>query len=428
MEHRYVLEPYKGMNTRYECPGCGGKRVFARYVDRETGEHIHTTVGRCNRESNCNYHYKPKQYFQDNRISFEAPPQIDYRKRQQAPPQPKHVSLIPVEVFKQTLKGYESNNFAQFLIETFAAEVASQLIGRYFIGSSKHWSGANVFWQIDSRGKIRTGKIMLYNASTGRRIKEPFNHLNWAHKTIEQPEFVLEQCLFGEHLMHDKSKPVAIVESEKTAIIASVYLPQFIWMATGGLSNINAEKFNVLKGRSVTLFPDLNGFEKWSNKLKELSHITAFTLSDLLERKATEEERKQGLDLADYLLKFDYREFAAPQPEQVIIDQAQVKDRKEDFITVINETEVKKEFLDNYARAREESVKFETWEHDITELENYFNTSSLPCVPVLLNEWSTITNIPLFIDSHLSTVKANNGKAAFLPYLHRLQELKAILN
>lgn len=76
------------------------------------------------------------------------------------------------------------------------------------------------------------------------------------------PDFELKQCLFGEHLLRDKAKPIAIVESEKTAIIASVYLPQFIWLAVGSLTNLNAEKCSVLKGRTVTLFPDLNGFEK----------------------------------------------------------------------------------------------------------------------------------------------------------------------
>jgi len=34
---------------------------------------------------------------------------------------------------------------------------------------------------------------------------------------------------------------------------------------------------------------------------------------------------------------------------------------------------------------------------------------------------------PLFIDTHLATVKANNGNETFLPYLNRLQELKQVL-
>jgi len=115
--------------------------------------------------------------------------------------------------------------------------------------------------------------------------------------------------LFGEHLLIDKTKPVAIVESEKTAVIASVYLPQFIWVAVGSLTNLNTEKCIILKGRTVTLFPDLNGFEKWSIKAKELSQLANITVSNLLERKATECEKRQGLDLADYLLKYDYNEF-----------------------------------------------------------------------------------------------------------------------
>lgn len=124
------------------------------------------------------------------------------------------------------------------------------------------------------------------------------------HKVIKQPEFELRQCLFGAHLLRDKTKPIAVAESEKTAVIASVYLPQFIWVAVGSLTNLNAEKCSILKGRTVVLFPDLNGFDKWSSKAKELSHLATFKVSDLLERKATEDERKQALDLVDYLARF----------------------------------------------------------------------------------------------------------------------------
>ena len=150
---------------------------------------------------------------------------------------------------------------------------------------------------------------MLYSPTTGKRVKEPFNHINWVHKALKQPEFELRQCLFGEHLLIDKTKPVAIVESEKTAVIASVYFPQFIWVAVGSLTNLNDEKCSILKGRTVTLLPDLNGFDKWSSKVKELSHLAKFSVSDLLERKATEADRKKGLDIADFLLQFPVKEF-----------------------------------------------------------------------------------------------------------------------
>jgi len=417
-EHKYILEPYKGMNTRYRCPSCQQRdKTFSLYIDTETGEHIHPTVGRCNRESNCGHHYTPKQYFQDNNISFDTPQPKAYKPRP-VTPQPKPVSFIPVEVFKASLKAHETNHFVQFLINLFGVEVASQLVSRYFIATSKHWNGATVFWQIDTQGKVRTGKIMLYSPTTGKRVKNLELPVYWVHKALKQPEFELRQCLFGEHLLIDKTKPVAIVESEKTAVIASVYLPQFIWVAVGSLTNLNAEKCSIIKGRTVTLFPDLNGFEKWSSKAKELSHLATFTVSDLLERKATEAEKKQGFDLADYLIKYDYKAFALPEPEATEPPPA---------VQPLVEVKPFEQPEPVYYFSKPEQPKPESWEQDITELENYFTGITLPTQPVKLNKCSTITNCSLFIESHFATVKANNGKRTFLPYLNRLQELKQVL-
>jgi hypothetical protein len=230
----------------------------------------------------------------------------------------KSISFIDVEVFKKSLSNFDQNYFVKFLIERFGTATATELTSKYFIGTSNHWSGANVFWQIDSNGKIRTGKIMLYNATNGKRIKEPFNHVQWLHKVTQQPNFELKQCFFGEHLLKDLTKPIAIVESEKTAIISSVFLPQFIWLATGGKTNLTAEKMQVLKGRKVVLFPDLNCFDEWTNKANEFSKSITISVSDLLELKATAEQKKAGLDLADYLLNFDVKTSQPQQPEKKI--------------------------------------------------------------------------------------------------------------
>lgn len=100
------------------------------------------------------------------------------------------------------------------------------------------WNGSTVFWQIDVRGNVRAGKIMGYDAVTGHRIKEPFSQVNWVHSVRKVPDFHMKQCLFGEHLLSDTSaamsaKPVAIVESEKTALVAALFIPDFVWLATG---------------------------------------------------------------------------------------------------------------------------------------------------------------------------------------------------
>lgn len=430
-DHKYILEPYKGMSTRYRCPNCNQNKIFTLYIDIEKNEHIHNTVGRCNRSDNCGYHYTPKQYFTDNKHLFDTNNKVPYQKHlpviknKVLTPQQKPVSFIPVKVFKQSLQVEknvtsvaETNHFVKFLIDLFGDKVTSQLVSRYFIATSKHWNGATVFWQIDTQGKVRTGKIMLYNPTTGKRVKVPFNHISWVHTALKQTEFELRQCLFGEHLLIDKTKPVAIVESEKTAVIASGYFPEFIWLAVGSLTNLNAEKCSILKGRTVTLFPDLNGWEKWSSKAKEFSDLAIFTVSDLLERKATEGEKKQGLDFADYLIKYNYKEFVLPQPKAT---------QPPPTVQPLVEVKVIEQPKPVYNFSKPEPPPPKNWEQDITELENYFANFILPTHHVKLNQCSTITDCSKFIESHFAFVKTNKGRRAYLPYLNRLQELKQVL-
>ena len=307
-EYRFILEPYQGIRTRYRCPSCNHKAVFTHYIDTETGEHIHPSVGICERLNNCGYHYPPKQYFQENGILFDKSYQSPFKLE---PLFVKEPSFVPGDVFRSSLTKsvFDNNHFIKYLIKLFGPELTKQLTDRYLIGNSTHWNGATVFWQVDTIGRVRAGKIMLYNSDTGRRVKAPYNHINWAHKVFNLEGFELRQCFFGEHLLRDKLMPVAIVESEKTAIIASAYFPNFTWLATGSLNNLNEENCSVLKGHQITLFPDLNCFEKWEVKAKGLNHIAPFKVSDLLEINASTLERNQGLDLADYLVRYDFSEF-----------------------------------------------------------------------------------------------------------------------
>ncbi len=64
--------------------------------------------------------------------------------------------------------------------------------------------------------------------------------------------------------------PVAIVESEKTAMLMSVLMPDYTWLATGGLSNLNPVIFSALKRYKIQLFPDLGGFPTWQKKADQL--------------------------------------------------------------------------------------------------------------------------------------------------------------
>jgi hypothetical protein len=411
-EHRYKLEPYKGRASRYRCPSCGKPAQFTRYIDTETGEHLSPTVGKCNREDNCGHHETPKQYFESNGITVKPPQRKQVTAIKKIP-----ISFIEPEDFKASLKlkAYELNYFVSFLNNHFGTDIAGQLVSKYFIGTSKHWEGANIFWQIDTQGKVRTGKIMLYSPTTGKRVKEPYNHINWVHNAVKSPVFSLQQCLFGEHLLKGNSKPVAIVESEKTAIIASYFYPQFVWLAAGSKDGLNPEKWNVLKGRTVTLFPDLNAFDKWKGKAQELSKIAKVTVSEYLEQIATEAERKEGLDLADYLLKLDLKQHTPAEPIQTPPP------------TPSRPPEPPKAITPPKPYVKPQPEKQQHWQQDIDELETYFAGIALPAEPIRLTAGVTITDLPKFIDSHLNTLKANNGNPTFIAALNRLQALEVTL-
>jgi hypothetical protein len=318
-EHRFTLEPYRGPSTRHRCPACQTERKFARYIDNYTGQHIHTSVGRCDRENQCGWHYKPKQFFEDhpglNPIS-PAPVVMEKPRRKIEPP--RKITPVPLDMFKRTLNGYGANQFIQFLSKVFAKDVVNGIIERYFIGTSnKPWPGSVVFWQIDSANRVRAGKVMQYNPETGKRLKNPDrDFITWIHKVEAIPDFELNQCFFGEHLLKDSTKPVAIVESEKTAMIASVHFPEFVWLACGQLNGLNPTKGKVLKGRKVVLFPDVNGYEKWKTKANELSTITTITVSDFLERLASPNDRADGCDLADFLLRMKVKPPVESKPER----------------------------------------------------------------------------------------------------------------
>ena len=349
-----------------------------------------------------------------------------------AEPLSKPISYIPVEILEESLTSYEKNQFVIFLVNLFGIEITEKLIDSYYIGTSSHWKGANVFWQIDIEGRVRTGKIMLYHSKTGKRVKQPFSHIAWAHKFLGKLNgYNLRQCFFGEHLIKDSTKPVAIVESEKTAVIASVFLPQFVWLATGSITNLKQEKCDVLLGKYIVLFPDLNAFKEWKTKAELLQSRlsdTRFSVSELLNSKASEEDKKHGLDLADYLIRFNWQDFLSDTNEpwienndsKVIPDIANV--RKIEDTTDNNLTSpicIKNEISLQLLKQHQKSFK---------ELETYFNTMTLPTDSIRLNHWSTVTNIRAFVESHLATMKTYCGKEIFEPYQNRLIALKNVLN
>lgn len=288
MNYRYQLEKYSGRNSRYTCPACGKAHRFTRYINTETGEHLAAHVGRCNREVECGYHYKPKDYFAENPkekipnpnpkttsqhlggLSRRYAPHNDGQgfgdsgKRKQTSPWGRQGGAHTREQVSATLTDYNENCLVQFLTGQLGPAATEQLITQYRIGTHHHWRGSTVYWYINKAQQPCSGKVMQYNPTTGKRVKEPYNHVTWMHSLLDMEGFVRQPCFFGEHLLVNTVLPVSIVESEKTALVAAHYLPGSIWLATGGLSSLNIEHCRrVLRGRKLTLFPDAGAYDKW---------------------------------------------------------------------------------------------------------------------------------------------------------------------
>ena len=466
-KHRYTLE--KG-SKKYHCPDCN-KKTFVRYIDTETGDYLPEQYGRCDRESKCSYHLNPyldgyaKAVWEQEQGNRSELPNNWKPQRKKAVPQPTPEPVFfDFDTFKQTLQPerYEKNTFIQNLFYRvqfpFEVDEVTKVIQLYRLGTvaNGYRAGANTFPFIDIKGNIRAVQVKQFdeqNHTTGtdflHSIIEKHHTRNnkplpeWLEAYTKQDKRI--SCLFGEHLLSKyHSNPVALVEAPKTAVYGTLYfgLPEtpesLIWLAVYNKSSFSFDKLKVLQGRFVYVFPDLskdgNTFKEWETKAKEYESRlpgTRFIFSDLLEQLAPERDKSEGNDLADYLIKQDWRLFRKrniqeqpPQPEpEKVTKVTHQQNILFSHVAPLPKVEVfKTERIEHPIKEQPQN-----WINDIAELENYFASIELPTQPVKLNRCSTITDCSLFIESHFATVKANNGKRTFLPYMNRLQELKQVL-
>lgn len=354
--YKYTLD--KG-SKKFVCPNCT-KKTFVLYINTETGNYLPDDFGKCDREQNCNYHKAPpkgNKYYLIKVLSLKEITDkaikttdvngiISIVPKSQILEQSKNECWISEWFLKNSTIQYLTNEFkynysnvsgfinevkqivqpltiatsyhslelldkmynknqtdhlTEYLKMRFSEDEVFKAMQNYFItGTNICWFYSTVFWQIDDKEQIHAGKIMQYDRFTGKRVKEPYNHINWLHSATKEPDFNLNQCLFGLHRVNeDYQKTIAICESEKTAIIMSILLPHYIWIATGSKGNFKFEMLKPIKKRNIVSFPDKGEYINWLNKATELNAIGfKISVSDLIENTDFE----NGFDLADYYL------------------------------------------------------------------------------------------------------------------------------
>ena len=336
-ESKFTLAHYRDQkrnNWNRTCPQCG-KREFSPYIDLYTGRPIDDkNCGKCNRETNSGYHQPPREWFAEHRPEhrewlpreeFIAKKQQERREAEEArrryeeeqrkkPRFDYFAAEQPMEVqeylnqMKHCLLKCQAytHTLAQWLYTMFPRERVDYALNRYRVGGTR--DGRTVFWGIDLRDRTRTGKVMAYGLD-GHRKKGCPGAFNWVHSILGLKQLA-PQCLFGEHILGGNVTPlptesVALVESEKTALIMSILVPQTTWLATGGKQNFKHEMLWTICEQDVAVYPDADALDNWSRKIEQLNseHGYRFFIPDWYREMCTTEAIAKKMDIADMMLE-----------------------------------------------------------------------------------------------------------------------------
>jgi hypothetical protein len=270
-------------SRRVDCPFCGKRSKYSAYINTQTQELAPVEFGMC---SSCRNSKRPP----DNYISGESTKlgenDIGYFEADKV-----HIGMI--NQFNRATSDV-SNAFLDGLRTIFGYERVKWVIELYKLGCFQDAydgrSSAIVFPYLYTDTHCCTGKLMwfgdnLHRIKEGKKQYPRFLHnliytddrgfkfnLNDYDEDDRLISFKLKMCLFGHHqIINDKQKTICLVESEKTAIVMSIVLPEYIWVASGGKTLIQDYKFLFFTGRKCLVFPDLseddNVWSYWSEKL-----------------------------------------------------------------------------------------------------------------------------------------------------------------
>ena len=188
-QYKYKLDT---SNKKFGCPDCN-KKTFVKFIETETGNYLADEFGRCDRQSNCGYFRRPES----NTIET-------FKVTDKPKPKP---SFHTLEILEETFINTSSNNFVQFLEILFSNDEVKKAVSNYFISTWEQWKGTTIFWQIDQLEKVHHSKVMLYNPATGKRVKnnDGKSVISSVRSLAKLDGFVLEQSLFGLHLVNDNT-------------------------------------------------------------------------------------------------------------------------------------------------------------------------------------------------------------------------------
>lgn len=175
----------------------------------------------------------------------------------------------------------------------------------YLVGTAKigKYEGWTIWWYVDDKKQVRRAKFMRYKPDGHRdRLTNP----TWMHSVIglDLTKYETRHCLFGLHLVDAfKDAEICIVESEKSALICSIFSNPYerLWLATGGMQFLTKRIMEPLieRKRNVVLYPDIDGYEEWERRANEIGY-ERLRVTDVV-RREWEPDMGDKADMADIM-------------------------------------------------------------------------------------------------------------------------------
>lgn len=254
-----------------------------------------------------------------------------------------YAPFIPAQMVEATESRVTESNLFAWLSGEFGEEAALMAMKRYRVGATKHTDGrgyrAASLPYINASGNCVDCKIFHIDPTTGSRKTAPALmawtdregkaqelRSTWALAELKKNDKPRKWCNFGDHLLQENpTAAVCVVESEKTALVASIVYPSRLWIAVGSKNNLNPERCAPYRGREIVIYPDRDnikdkprksgiGIEKgWETLARELAQAG---FSVRIDRTVERHNGEVNDDIADIILRYRHGTQSVPEPPQ----------------------------------------------------------------------------------------------------------------
>lgn len=269
-------------NTFVALSNCATRDAVAKWQAQKTpAKYVHSedAAAAC-----ILYHADRAGVCANNLCSPSQPWRVQRPKPMPTPPpaQPKEVVSVPLNIVREQAAKVMQTNLAKYLCSLFPAAEVGNILTAYLVGATTapHYYNCpevglwTTYPLINSRGVCIDLKMMGYKADGHRYKPNNSGAVSYWLSATDQINDTTDRgdwCCFGDHFAthYLATDPVNVVESEKTALMASLYFGGY-WVAVGGLTFLSPDRLAAHRHRQIIIYPDADGVTAWTERTAKL--------------------------------------------------------------------------------------------------------------------------------------------------------------